>query len=82
MESKAIRASFYLVRQSYRYPFVQKGDYVVKLPNNKCFKLQHFTQAQGTFDVDDRFNLDMTKFSHIYIENRPTSHQKLIELSE
>lgn len=78
-----IRASFYLVRKTYRrYPFVQQGDYVVKLPNNKCFKLKEFTQAQGTFQVEDKIPLDMTQFSHAYIENAVTSHPRLVELAQ
>lgn len=78
-----VRVSFYLVKKVHRrYPFVNKGDYVVKLPDNRCFKIKDFDSPKSDFEVEDKIPLIMTNFGHTYITHESVNNPQLVKLME
>lgn len=76
------KASFYFVRRVIRGYQVEKGDYVAKLDNNRCYKLKNFDPSDlKNFEVLPT-PLDMSTFTYVHVGSSPVCHPDLAKLSK
>lgn len=74
-----MRASFYVVRKVFRrYPFVNTGDYIIKLPCNTFAVIKGYDTESGKFHKIERA-VNGREFDRSYISNYEIDDEDLLD---